>query len=282
MAKELLAFIHVAKTGGQTVETMLESTYGIAHLATVPWQPRRDPGSDAADYVVPKYAPDDFRRIKRLCPFVRSIGGHGIALWSDLHEVQPTRYFALVREPLKRGASHFQYHIQYDQPDLAWDDWVAWPVHQNHQLKMFSRQGDAEDARRAIERHEVFVGLTERFDESLLVFQRLLRPDLNIAYVRTTTARDNALARQLLETPRSRAQLEQMYGAERPLYEWVANDLYPRYRREYGSTLEVDLEAYRRHRDRVNRLNIKLNRAYFRFVIKPLLRRTVRVSRDRT
>ena len=273
MSKELLAFIHVAKTGGQTVEQMLRSSYGIAHAEAVEWAPRPTVDHRTVDYVVPKYTPDDLRRLQRLCPFLRSVGGHGIALWSNLQEVRPVRWFAFVREPLARGASHFQYHVQTDQPDLTWERWVERPVHQNHQLKMFSPSADAQDAIRRIEQQEVFVGLTERFDESLLVFRKLLRPDLDPAYVRTNTARGNDLARGLLADAGTRSQLEAMYGAERPLYEWVANELYPRYRRAYGPTLEADLEEFRRRRQQVNRLNMVLNRVYHRLVIRPRVAR---------
>jgi len=268
----MLAFIHVAKTGGQTIETLLESSFGVSHMPAVL---RPDAGSaqpDDADYVVPKYGPDDLRQLKRLCPFLRSVGGHGIALWSDLQEVGPTRYWAFVREPLRRGASHFQYHVGNDQPDLQWQRWVDWPVHHNHQLKMFSRGADVLEAVTAIEKNEVFVGLTERFDESLLVFKKLFAQDLNIAYRRTNTARDNRLAEQLLQDPESRLQLEQMYGDEAPFYEWVAQEYYPRFRAAYGPGLERDLEEFRRRRDRVNRLNIRLSRLYFRLLVRPRLR----------
>ncbi|HPF69109.1 MAG TPA: hypothetical protein PLQ13_00445 [Candidatus Krumholzibacteria bacterium] len=273
MAKDLLAFIHVAKTGGQSVETMLRSSFGPAHAEAVEWAPR--PGDDpyAVDYIVPKYGPDDLRRLKRLVPFLRSVGGHGVALWSGFEQVQPVRWFAFLRDPIARGASHFQYHRTTERPDLAWRAWVDWPVHHNHQLKMFSPTADAQDAIRRIEAQDVFVGLTERFDESLLVFQRLLRPDLDIAYLRTNTAGARDTARGLLADPASRADLERMYGDERPLYEWVANELYPRYVRAYGPTLAADLEAFRARRHRINRVNTLLNRVCYRALIRPRLPR---------
>jgi hypothetical protein len=264
----LLSFIHVAKTGGQSVETLLESAYGIRHTAAVEWEPRPVVDPWDVDFVVPKYDPDDFRRLKRLCPIMKSVGGHSVALWSNVHEVQPTQYFSIVREPIKRGASHFQYQVRTEAEALDWARWCEWPVHQNHQVKMFSRRADTQDAIAAIQRHGVFVGLTERFDESLVVFKRLFRPDLNICYTRTNTARDNAIADGLLADPAKRAELERMYRDEIPLYEWIANEYYPRFVKEYGPTLARDVEEFRRHRDRVNRLNIKLNRAYFRLFIR--------------
>jgi len=265
----LLSFIHVAKTGGQTIETMLESTYGFRHASAIEWQPRPAGNPWDVDYVVPKYSPDDFRRLKKLCPFMKSVGGHSIALWSNLHEVQPTRYFSIVREPLKRGASHFQYHVRHDEPHLEWDRWVDWEVHHNHQVKMFSRGGDTQEAIEAIQRNEVFVGLTEAFDESLVIFKNMFRPDLNIGYQRTNVASDNAIAKDLLADQSKKAHLLRMYRDEIPLYEWIANEYYPRFKKEYGPTLEKDVEQFRQHRDRVNKLNIRLNRAYYKMFIQP-------------
>ena len=104
----MLAFIHVAKTGGQSIETMLESSFGIRHMPAVIWKTPSPQTGPKQDFVIPKYCPEDFRRLKKRTPFLESVGGHSIALWSGLHEVQPTTYFAFLREPIKRGASHYQ------------------------------------------------------------------------------------------------------------------------------------------------------------------------------
>ena len=57
------------------------------------------------------------------------------------------------------------------------------------------------------------------------------------------------------------------------LHEWVVNDYYPRFVREYGPTLEDDVAEFRARRDRVNRLNIKLNHVWARLVLYPNFRR---------
>ncbi len=265
----MLAFIHVAKTGGQTIETMLESTFGIAHAAAVEWRDRPQSDPFSVDYVVPKYDVEDFNRLKSRCPFLKSVGGHSITLWSGLHEVQPTRYFSMLREPLKRGASHFQYHYHHDQPHLEWEDWINWPVHQNHQVKMFSRHCDPDEAMRDIRRHHVFVGLQDKYDESLVILKKLVAPELNIAYKRTNIARDNTLAKSLLQKPETLEHRKRMYAQEIPLDEWVANEYYPEFVKEYGPTLAADVEAFQKRRGQVNKLNIKLNRAYAKIFIKP-------------
>jgi hypothetical protein len=263
-----LAFIHVGKTGGQTVQTALRSSYGAAYCDAVDWRDRDE------EFVVPKYGPADYRRLKSLCPFMKSVGGHQIALWSDLHVVEPVRYFAFVREPLRRGASHYQYHLRDEDQPLTWDEWVAWPVHQNHQVKMFSRDGSAAAAIRAIEHHQVFIGLTERYDESLLILNRLVARDLNPSYRRTNTARDNEVAQRLLADPATRRQIETMYGEEFALYEFVKEEWYPRWRREYGPTLADDLARFQADRARgFSRRNHLAQRLYQKLWTEPRARR---------
>jgi hypothetical protein len=266
----LLAFIHIAKTAGQTVETMLQSSFGAAYSRGVhmsapdPFQARR------RDYVVPKFNADDFRQLQKYCPFLKCVGGHSVALWSGIDEIRPTRYFTFLRDPIRRGASHFQYHVQTDQPDLTWEQWCENTVHHNHQVKMLSAVGDVEDAIAAVRKKKVFTGLMECFDESLLVLRKVMAPDLNISYVRRNTARGNSLAQQILDDPAKVADIRSMYADEFALYEFVRDQWYPQYREQYGPGLEQDLEAFQAGRGyRLNRFNILLNRLYSRLVLAP-------------
>ena len=268
----MLAYIHVAKTGGQSVAVMLRSSYGLHHCDAAFLAERKVTDPFDVKFVVPKFTADDFRRLRRYWPRMKSISGHPIALWSGLEQVEPdTQYFTFVREPLARGASHFQYHMRNDKPCLDWEGWGNWEVHQNHQVKMFCRQVDADEAIRQIKAKKVFVGLTERFDESLVLCRQLCAQDLNIAYIRTNTAKDNSVARQLLSDSGTREQIRTMYQADLELYEFVAHELYPTYQKEYGPNLDRDVQEFRAQRlSAVNRRNIWLNRAYNRLVFKPL------------
>lgn len=234
----LLAFIHVAKTAGSTMERILANSYGAAYCHAEHWQRLLPSGGRDGSFVVPKYDAEDFRRLKRLCPWLRCVGGHAIALWSGLEKVQPTRYFAFLRDPVRRGASHYQFHLRDDANPLGWDEWVEWEVHRNHQLKMFSPNADVAEALADIERLGVFVGLMEHFDESLLLLQRLVAPDLRLGYERRNTSRDNEVADRLLNDPGTRRQLEEMYAGDLELYQHVRSRLFPEYRRRFGPGLE--------------------------------------------
>lgn len=267
----MLAFIHVAKTGGQTIETMLANSFGGAYSTAPEWARRKDSETDSQGFVVPKFQADDLRRLLRLCPWTRCVGGHPVTLWSGFDDVVPTRWFSMIREPLARGASHFQYNLQDKTvPPRQWDEWVAWPVHHNHQVKMFSPQGKAEDAIERILAQDVFVGLTECFDESLVMLERLVAPGLNISYRRTNTASDNSCARGVLADAGKVEQLKKMYDEELILHEFVARELYPRFKKEYGKTLAADVETFRLNREKsFNRLRYWQSRLNHHLVLRP-------------
>lgn len=240
----MLAFIHVAKTAGSTMDRILANSFGGAYCHAEYWSDLLPTGDADGEYTVPKYDAADFRRLKRLCPWMRCIGGHSVTLWSGLEEVQPTRYFAFLREPVARGASHYQYYLRHDKNPLDWDDWVNWKVHHDHQLKMFSRSVDIQEAVEAIDRLGVFVGLMEHFDESLLMLRKLVAPELRLGYERSNAARDNDVAHRLLNDPGTRQQLEEMYAGDRLLYDHVKQNIFPRYRAQYGPDLVGDLADF--------------------------------------
>lgn len=269
----MLAFIHVAKTGGQSIETMLANSFGARYSTAPEWARQKIRETDDSGFVVPKFQSDDLRRLIRLCPWTRCVGGHPVTLWSGFEDVVPTTWFSMIREPLKRGASHYQYnlHDETGRPRL-WDEWVQWPVHHDHQVKMFSPVGKAHDAIERIVANDVFVGLTEHFDESLVILEKLVVPGLNISYRRTNTATDNTCAREVLADANKVEQLKAMYSEEILLHEFIVNEHYPRFRREYGSTLEADVERYRQNRERnFDRWRYWQSRLNYHLILRPSL-----------
>jgi len=267
----LLAFIHVAKTGGQTVETMLANSYGASFSIAPEWNRKRS--SDISDdgFVVPKFQPEDLKRLLQISPWMKCIGGHPVTLWSDFDKVVPTTWFSMIREPLARGASHFQYNLNDTSvPSREWQEWVEWPVHHNHQVKMFSPEGTADDAIRRIQEKNVFVGLTEKFDESLVILKKLVAPGLNISYRRTNTAANNSRAKDVLSSIQMKSQLQQMYREEFPLYEFVSQQWYPQFKKEYGPTLDADVEQFRKDREKNFSLwTYRMSRLNYHLILRP-------------
>lgn len=261
----MLVFIHINKTAGSTVRYILRSTFGLRHCEVEPWHAR---------WTGPPFSADDLQRLRKLYPRIESIGGHRLRGYIDLggNGVEPN-YFTFMRDPLKTCASRFQYNIQYrGKTDLVFEQWIQqdWP--RNAQTKMIAGKADVDEALRVIRARHIFVGLTEHFDESMVLLRGLVASRLNIAYKRVNVARNNTLAQELLANPRTRQMLIEANQVDLALYDVVRRELYPALQRAYGPTLPKDVAAFQAARDaHFNSWNLTLSRLKQYAVYRPLL-----------
>ena len=261
----MLVFIHINKTAGRTVRYILRSSFGLRHCEVEPWH---------APWAGPPFSSHDLHRLRRFYPKLESIGGHRLRGNVDLQENGTEfRYFTFMRDPLKTCASRFQYNVQYrGKKNLVFEEWIQqdWP--RNQQTKMIAGVADVAEAIRIIRTKQVFVGLTERFDESMVLLKALMASDLNISYKRVNVARSNTLAESLLSTEGTRQMLIEANQADLELYNFVSQELYPTYQQEYGPSLAEDVARYQQTRDtNFNYGNLTLSRLKQYIFYKPLL-----------
>jgi hypothetical protein len=250
----MLVFIHINKTAGRTVRYILRSSFGLRHCEVESQYPR---GSNHP------FTSEDLSRVRRLYPNLESIGGHPVTGYVNLQEKGTDfRYFTFMREPLKTCASRFQYNVQYrGKKDLTFEEWIQRDWTRNHQTKMIAGVEDIDEAIRIIKAKQIYVGLTERFDESMLLLKALLANKLDISYKRVNVATNNTLAESLLATESTRRMLIEANQADLALYKYVQEELYPSFQREYGPRLEADVAHYRETRaNSFNYWNLTLSR----------------------
>jgi hypothetical protein len=261
----VLAFIHINKTAGRSVRYILRSSFGTRHCEVEP-----GPGSGKGQI----FSIHDLRRVRKLYPRLESIAGHRLTGHVDLQENgTELRYFTFMREPLKTCASRFQYNVQYrGKTGLVFEEWIQrdWP--RNHQTKMIAGTADVSEAIRIIQTKPIFVGLTERFDESMVLLKTRLANHLNISYEPVNVARQNSLADNLLSDARSRQMLIEANQADLALYDFVRQELYPIYQREYGPGLAAEVDDFQRFRRRgFNHWNLTLSRLKQYLLYRPML-----------
>lgn len=270
----MLVFIHINKTAGRTVRYILRSSFGVRHCEAEPWLA---PESDG------HFTADDLCRLRKLYPHLESIAGHRVTGYIDLPQNgSPLQYFTFLREPLKTCASRFQYNVQYrKKKNLVFEEWIQRDWTRNSQTKLIAGVPDANKAIEIIQKKNIFVCLTERFDESMLLLKALVANDLNISYKPVNVARDNNIAERLLSTESTRQLLIEANQADLELYNYVKKELYPSFQREYGPNLESDVIEYQKNREKnFNTRNITLSRLKQFLIYKPLLymnRRGVRI-----
>jgi hypothetical protein len=260
----VLVFIHINKTAGRTVRYILRSSYGLRHCEVEPWHDT---------WGGPPFSTRDLRRLRKIYPKLRSIAGHRVTGYADLEEEGTEfRYFAFLREPVALCASRFQYQIDYRKKNVEFDEWIADETFQNAQTKQIGGTESIDHALRAIDEKKIFVGLTEQFDESLLLLKGLRAGDLDIAYKPVNVAQRNTLASEVLASPRMRSAIIEANTSDIALYEYVTQELYPAQRREYGTSLPDDVARYQADRlGDFNRRKLTASRAKQYLIYKPLL-----------
>lgn len=261
----MLVFIHINKTAGRTVRYILRSSYGARHCEVEPWH---------APWDGPPFSAADLRRLRKIYPRLASIAGHRLTGFADLGEQGPAlRYFTFLRDPVALCASRFQYHIEYrKKKGVVFEEWIGREWLRDAQTKQIGGTSSVDDAVRMLTTKAVLVGLTERFDESLVLLKGLRARDLDIDYVPVNVARTNKLANELLSNPSTRQAIVDANSSDVALYDYVKSELYPSIQRDYGSSLADDVAEYQKNRNRgFNARKLTASRLKQYGVYQPLL-----------
>jgi len=250
--RRVLVFIHINKTAGTTLRYILRSSYGTRHCDVEPWH---GPWTD------PPFSTSDLQRVRRLYPRLASIAGHRISGHTDLEEAgTDLRYVTFLREPIALCASRFQYRLDHrKRSDLSFEEWIQKDWARDAQTQRIGGTTDANDAIDVIRRKNMFIGLTEAFDESMILLQALRAPDLDIRYAPVNVAKSSNIAKDLLADERTRGMLVEANRADLELYEHVKRELFPAQLQEYGPSLPESVGALREEgRKGFNRRNLAM------------------------
>jgi hypothetical protein len=265
MARPLLVFVHINKTAGTTMRFILRATYGARHCDVEPWH---------GAWSDPPFSADDLRRVGTIYPRLASIAGHRIFGYPDLGQPGTDLcYLTLLREPIALCASRFQYQHDYrGKRGLVFEEWIQRDWVGNAQTQRIAGSSNPEDAIAVIERKEMFVGLTERFDESIVMLKALRVPDLDIRYSPVNVAKSSSIAKDVLADPAKRQMIVEANEGDIALYRHVSDEIYPRLQREFGPSLEAAVADAAAAENTFNRTKLAACWLKSRIVHKPLLR----------
>lgn len=262
--RTLLVFVHINKTAGTTLRQILRSSYGARHCDVEPWH---GPWED------PPFSSSDLRRVRRISPRLASIAGHRVTGYTELEEPGTRmRYLTFLREPISMCASRFQYQLDYRKKERVFEDWIRNDWVRDAQTQRIGGTTSAADAIATIEKREMFVGLTEAFDESMVLLRALVAPDLDIRYERANVAKSSRIAKDLLSDPVTRRMIEEANQADLELYDHVVREVYPRFQREYGEGLEDAVTDFARGPQGFRRRRLAAYGVKQRLVHRPALR----------
>ena len=227
----MLAHVHIGKTAGQTIRAILRKNFGPAHCDLF-----KDYGDLERDW---KWTVRCYRRLQ-------SVAGHAVKPTPAFEKYFPqARYYTFVRDPLRRAVSHYQFMLQSGVRCGPFPGWLE--ANADHQTQLIAGEPDADKAIEVLQTRIGFVGLVERFDESLVLWKRWAgNPQIDIRYRSVNVARSNAVREKVLSDERNRGLIRDLHRQDVKLYRYVVEELYPRQVAAYGETLQEDVRSFER------------------------------------
>jgi hypothetical protein len=228
VSEPTVVFLHIGKTGGTTLRRVLRRQYPESEMMVVRARarPREETLADFAEL------PEAERARPRL------ILGHTVF---GLHELvpRPSTYITLLRRPVSLVLSQYGFvrrtpghrHHQAAQ-GMGFEEYLASGLAQemnNSQTRALAGAVDVpygenppellELAKRNVEEHFRVVGLTERFDESLVLF------GLAFGWSRLSYVRANVASKRVVPSPAGLAEIERLNALDLELYDWAERRL---------------------------------------------------------
>ncbi len=237
----MYAFIHIPKTAGSTFRHILRLSFGPRHCDIKAPMAKRA----SHDWI----NASDLRRSRTVYPLLEGVAGHRVTCFAGMQSREPgVRFVTFLRDPHKRFLSHFQHKLRGRNVPGTREDFLAFcadPHQRNVQTRWIGGSEDASAAIDALDRSRVFVGLTEDFDTSLVLFRAWLgHPRLNIHYAPRNRA-PNPAPLDVLADPELAAAMEEANRADLQLYRHAVEIVFPRQKAAYPGDLARDLAKFR-------------------------------------
>ncbi len=234
----LLAFVHIEKTAGMTLNYILRRNFFPCYMGVRPFSANSNM----------KFTAKDLNKALTINPFLRCISGHSISAVEDLGEVrQNIDYITLLRQPVKRYLSYFHYTVRVLGRYNTLDHYLQSEDMANFQTKKIAGCADVTLAKEILKERFLLVGITKEFDAFLLQLQQRLQLRLfDPLYVQRNVTAQRLKMAIPKPTEHEKAVAEERNKLDMELYDFVREHILPKQRREYGPMYDKDLERLKR------------------------------------
>jgi hypothetical protein len=180
----------------------------------------------------------------------------------------------MLRDPVKRCISEYQYQTTQRGKKWSFDQYIHGHAGSNQQVKYLCGDASATKAIDIIKEKGIVCGLLERYDESLLMFNRFLFDGkLRLGYQKQKAAKDKRVSSEIFDSDEMLATIRECNQEDQKLFDYVQSVTFPKQIELYGSTLKEDLSSMRSGQKLggFNHANILANRLYRNIAYKPAL-----------
>ena len=228
----MIVFLHIPKTAGSTFQFILENTFGLS-------------ACHSNHAKKPVFQQDDFAFAQKFFPRMKSLAGHNLLDPLALDLPAPF-HVTFLREPVARTFSHFQDSVLTARKTWTFEEFLQ-QTHDdqvdNLHVRLMAGELNLDKAKKYLE-HCDFVGLTEKFDLSLHILQKLSPLTLNLNYKRRRTARTNAVRQPVDTDPRMIELAREHNRLDLALYDFAVREIFPKFCARTGFTPDARVASF--------------------------------------
>ncbi len=261
----MIIFYHMIKTAGMTFSYILRNNFGVNYSLVNPIKKNIDKYGEMI------FTNDDLKIYLKLNPRLIAISGHYIRPYSLKKISGNDIAITFVRDPINRFLSGYNFGIEKGNFNVSLEEWINNPQQKNYQTKFIAGEENLEKAKNICKNIINFVGISEKFDISLLLLKNIYLENLNVYYQKKNVTNKKLIKIEDLSEKTLR-KIKYINELDLELYHFINEEIFKNYLKNYSGDLRSDLLEFHRENENYNFNIFKINsyRIAHYFYYKPI------------